>query len=759
MRAAFLCLVFFGVAVGGEAGAIPLTQTQEALCPKCKAQLKPGAKFCTSCGEKVPVRECSQCKKPLAPGAKFCTNCGQKVEEAGLPPSGEKRSSPPPAVEPKKDPIPATPDVAKPAERKEGPTPAPAGPVGKETDPDSVKAKWDEELRRYGTSADEVNRAIDRGSAYLAGVYSKRDLAGEDDYLAAYALMNTLPYRTNARLREKIHRFLREGTWLKSGQAVYCAGLRAMCLEASGDPDLRRLARACAEYLVETQGPKGTWTYKNEVALTLAPVPPEVKESAITVSGGEPLEGAPKGEDLVRKGVCKNPEDGDTSCTQFAVLGLHAAARCGFRVPREVWERCLKAVESRQNPDGGWAYYDPGSVSYGSMTCAGICTEALCRFYLGDRSYLGAPSIQSGLAWMAKNFSPSANPQSPRWLLYYLYSVERLGVFAATESFGEHRWYPMGAKHLVGAQKPEGYWETTEEEKLRGTSLALLFLTRATTPVQVLKRGGSGWLETHLVTDRINIMFILDASGSMRDEMDGKEKFQIVKDVVESIARKLPEESLVGLRVYGHRKSALDDNADLDSELVIPVGPLNVETFVDRVRSLKCKGMTPLTYSLTEAMKDVSGVSGDAEIITVLLTDGGETTRGAKPPEAAAKLAASRKGMKVHVVGFDIYDDDWREQLEKTASAGKGTYFHARKARDLLNALSLATSGTSDYILRDASGKEFLKGKIGDRQRLTEGRYVLSMDIGGQKAEETVWINTEVTSHATVNLGGLLKRN
>ena len=40
--------------------------------------------------------------------------------------------------------------------------------------------------------------------------------------------------------------------------------------------------------------------------------------------------------------------------------------------------------------------------------------------------------------------------------------------------------------------------------------------------------------------------------------MDGKEKFQIVKDVVESIVRKLPQGTLVGMRVYGHRTTALD---------------------------------------------------------------------------------------------------------------------------------------------------------------------------------------------------------
>lgn len=60
-------------------------------CPKCNAELREGAKFCTKCGEKIvqqaePKAEqqsiCSSCGTPLKPGAKFCTKCGTKVQLA-----------------------------------------------------------------------------------------------------------------------------------------------------------------------------------------------------------------------------------------------------------------------------------------------------------------------------------------------------------------------------------------------------------------------------------------------------------------------------------------------------------------------------------------------------------------------------------------------------------------------------------------------------------------------------------------------------
>jgi Ca-activated chloride channel family protein len=422
-----------------------------------------------------------------------------------------------------------------------------------------------------------------------------------------------------------------------------------------------------------------------------------------------------------------------------------------------VWEKCLKEMEERHSKDGGWAYHG-GGTSYGSMTCAGICTLALCRYYLGEKDYLNHPRIKSGLKWLAENFKVNENPKEKSWPLYYLYSVERVGVFGATELIGDHAWYPLGAKHLVGTQDADGSWKSNHENKEIGTGLALLFLTRATAPVKKIKRGGPGALETHALNDYQNFYFILDASGSMREELDGVEKFEIAKQVVEAIVKKLPEGTHAGLRVYGHRFTALDEKSETDSELVIPVQPLNQAQFIATLKSLKCKGKTPITHSLTQAVADLSKVPAEVDIVTILLTDGGESTRGAKPDEAAAKLVASRKGMKLHVVGFDINQDEWKEQLERVAQTGGGKYFHCTKASELQTALTFATVGQVEYVIKDKAGKEVHKGKLGDRVALPEGKYTASITVEGKTAERTFWINTDVTSHLTVKLGLLLKK-
>ena len=53
-------------------------------CSNCGRELKPGAKFCGGCGNKVeqPAMQaavCSNCGRELKPGAKFCGGCGNKI--------------------------------------------------------------------------------------------------------------------------------------------------------------------------------------------------------------------------------------------------------------------------------------------------------------------------------------------------------------------------------------------------------------------------------------------------------------------------------------------------------------------------------------------------------------------------------------------------------------------------------------------------------------------------------------------------------
>lgn len=49
-------------------------------CPKCNAEVRDDAKFCTKCGQKIDVAQiCPQCGASVKSGARFCTKCGSNL--------------------------------------------------------------------------------------------------------------------------------------------------------------------------------------------------------------------------------------------------------------------------------------------------------------------------------------------------------------------------------------------------------------------------------------------------------------------------------------------------------------------------------------------------------------------------------------------------------------------------------------------------------------------------------------------------------
>ena len=67
---------------------------------------------------------------------------------------------------------------------------------------------------------------------------------------------------------------------------------------------------------------------------------------------------------------------------------------------------------------------------------------------------------------------------TPMTEMYFLWSVERVGVALGMARFGGIDWYRRGASVLIKTQRPEGVWQTNRGP-LPDTSFALLFLRRS----------------------------------------------------------------------------------------------------------------------------------------------------------------------------------------------------------------------------------------------------------------------------------------
>ncbi len=658
---------------------------------------------------------------------------------------------PPPPAEAKAPPAPPAP--AKPAAKPAAPA-LPTVPVHPDLQPRG--------LAGVGLTPEQVNHAIDRGADFLWNyikthdLKTKRDHLGDDaeHSLAMLALIHAGAQKKypdfNAALRSYLGGVRPEAI---GGSQTYRAGLLCMTIDGYGDttflPQLRRAAR----YLVEAQGTGGTWNYDVTVDADIFADPNQGK--ALQVNGGTPLND--KGaviEAWTRLTPWDKGGDGDNSNTQYALLGLASAMRGGIKLPPETWKRALAAQRKGQSDEGGWGY-NGGGRAYGSMTTAGICAIALCRNALGEKNPEIDPQIEQGLAWLDRHFSVRENPSSGSWNYYYLYSVERVGRILNTEFIGRHEWYPLGAQHLVSGQKDDGSWigQGQESDPRLATSFALLFLTRATPSMHMeLKRGGNGTLQTGVIATTRRLYIILDASGSMLDAMEGKNKFDIAREAVASIIKELPDSAQVALRVYGSRKRAIEKEADADSVLEIPMGTLDKAAFLARLKSLRARGKTPLALSLRQARSDLAGVDAREPVTVLLLTDGGEDTLPRQDPVKAAAEFAQLKNVRLQIVGFNINREDWSRQLAAMTQAAQGAYWPAAEARALEEDVRSAVLGTPrDFAVLDPAGKQVAAGPFGKSLSLPEGEYRFVTQFAGKTFGSDFWINTDKSTTVLFN--------
>ncbi len=294
-------------------------------------------------------------------------------------------------------------------------------------------------------------------------------------WLAAYALLKTgLPAA-----EEPLRSAMPDAKRLETA-GVYDLGIAAMLLSEADHPSPpSSKARACirriSAALIAAQTKSGSWNYA---------APWEYKKPP-------PFDGL--GDNM--------------SSAQYALLGLQACANAGVDIPDSTWEKALKYLlglrqKGNYNEPAGWGYteadhpywikkYPKGDLAppYGSMTAVGIAGVAICRRNLPPKHKLAGETetaVASGASWLARNFSVEKHPaEKGSWVrddsyyYYWIYALERAGVFAGRDTFGDHAWYPEGCQALLKRQAADGSWTGTRQEpSLHATAFALLFLTR-----------------------------------------------------------------------------------------------------------------------------------------------------------------------------------------------------------------------------------------------------------------------------------------
>lgn len=131
---------------------------------------------------------------------------------------------------------------------------------------------------------------------------------------------------------------------------------------------------------------------------------------------------------------------------------------------------------------------------------------------------------------------------------------------------------------------------------------------------------------------QLNLEIVLDASGSMVNEIQGNSMMDIAKNSINEILTTLPDNANVGLRVFGH----LGDNTAEKrtescgaNELLQPITKLDREKIKSVMSPIQPTGWTSVAKSIEKGTADLSQFKGEKDVnILYIITDGIETCDG-----------------------------------------------------------------------------------------------------------------------------------
>ena len=241
------------------------------------------------------------------------------------------------------------------------------------------------------------------------------------------------------------------------------------------------------------------------------------------------------------------------------------------------------------------------------------------------------------------------------------------------------------------------------------------------------------------------MILVLDASGSMWGQIDGKPKMQIAKEVVAKVVGNWKPEDELGLVAYGHRKKGACD----DIEVLAEPGKLDASSFLDRVNGLNPKGKTPMTQAVRQAAEALKYTEKQATVI--LVSDGIETC-DPNPCAVAEELEKLGVALTVHTVGFGLDDKGAVEQLKCLAEKTGGISTIADNADELKDALTKTVEAKTEPPPPppepaapefNVTGSVEMAEGVGFPPKFSTPNWEFFRSLNGEKGE---WVKTEYGS-------------
>jgi hypothetical protein len=335
-----------------------------------------------------------------------------------------------------------------------------------------------------------------------------------------------------------------------------------------------------------------------------------------------------------------------------------------------------------------------------------------------------------------------------------LYAFKQAGISIHGEMFKRGVDYLLARQINDPGSLDNGSWAAinTASERPSGyahTMWAVIGLAEAYGPeptgaLQIVKQQGGR-------PPARNLVIVLDVSGSMNTKLGGTTRWVTALSTLKEVVAALPDDLNVGLRVYGHRYSSKSAQTCEDTELIVPIAPLDRDKIVAAASALKPRGETPLIQSSLQAVSDLHSLGGGS---IILITDGEESCKG-DAKLAAAEIAASNVDVTLDIVGFTLTGKTAESELAGLAGSTGGRYYSAQDGAQLSRAVKLAALSRLPYDVLDGSGKPIASGQTSELPReLPPGEYRLRIEALGQRLEQPLTIMPSQTTTLTLGVEG-----
>lgn len=175
-------------------------------------------------------------------------------------------------------------------------------------------------------------------------------------------------------------------------------------------------------------------------------------------------------------------------------------------------------------------------------------------------------------------------------------------------------------------------------------------------------------------------IIVLDGSGSMWAQIEGKARITIARETLASVLATLPDDLELGFITYGHREKG---NCG-DIETLVEPAPGTAQAIVAAAEGINPKGMTPISDAVRLAAEELQYTEEKATVI--LITDGLETCE-VDPCQLASDLESKGIDFTTHVLGFGLSDEEG-QQVACLAENTGGKYLSAADGAALVDALT-----------------------------------------------------------------------